>query len=590
MFVVRSVGLVLFLMAFHLRAAAQELPPVNQYDPTTYGAGSQNWMIGQDENRFLYVANNEGLLEYNGAQWTRYPSPNESILRSVMTTGERIYTGSYMDFGFWDRRADGRLAYESLTTEVTDRILPDEQFWNILAYDEAVLFQSLQQFFLYRPTSGSIDVLTPEGGITKSFRLRSGIYFTGPDAGLYILEAGEVRTLLPPGVAPAAIVHLWEDSGELRFQTDTAGTFVLRDGTAERLNLFPFLDGKRIYSAVALQRGGHAFGTISSGLFLTDPDGGLAHHIDQVKGLTNNTVLSLFQDAQSNVWAGSDNGLNCINLPSPIRKYTDRSGQVGTVYTAARHEGRLYLGSNQGLFVREPDGAFTLVPGTRGQVWSLYAHDGQLFAGHDSGTFAVADGAARLIAEVRGTWVFQPVPGHPEWLLQGNYQGLSVLQRGTGGWRLRNRVEGFDLSARYLVLRPDRRAYVSHEYRGVYGLQLDADYQRITKTQHYTKPEKGKNAGLTLFQDSVYYYSREGIFVLDNFEEGFRRSPELSAEVPREGYVSGRLNATDNRLWFVHAEGLGYLQRGALRESLGRADIALATELIDAPLGYENIT
>ena len=577
-------------MLWHLRAVAQELPPVTQFEAATYGAGSQNWSVSQDENQFIYVANNEGLLEYDGARWHRYPNPNESILRSVRAAGERVYTGSYMDFGYWDRQPDGSLAYHSLGDRLGSRIMPDEQFWNILSYEDAVIFQSLQQLFLYRPATDSVQVIWPPNGCTKSFRLRGGLYFTGNDRGLYALQGGRVTTLIEPLTVPSGVVHLWEEGGAVMLQTDTAGTFRLQDGILTPTDDFPFLSGKRIYSAVALQRGGHAFGTISSGLYLTDAEGKLQYHIDQVQGLTNNTVLSLFQDAQSNVWAGSDNGLNCINLPSPIRKYTDRSGTVGTVYAAARVGDRLYLGSNQGLFTRDADGEFRLISGTRGQVWSLFEHGGVLFAGHDSGTFAVAGTEARLISDLPGTWTFQAVPGHPDWLLQGTYQGLSILERGSKGWGLRNTIAGFDLSARYLVLRPGPEAYVSHEYRGVYGLRFDPDFRRVTEEVLYERPAKGKNAGLTAFRDSVYYYAREGIFVLRDFTTGFVRSAELSAAVPPAGYVSGRLNATADRLWFVHADGLGYLQQNALRQSLGRADIALAADLIDAPLGYENIT
>ena len=589
-----QIRLLFILMVWHLPGSygvlAQELPPVTQFEAATYSAGSQNWSISQDENRFIYVANNEGLLEYNGAQWQRYPNPNESIIRSVRAAGDRVYTGSYMDFGYWERKTDGSLAYRSLGERMGSRILPDEQFWNILSYEETIIFQSLQQLFLYRPAADSVAVIWPPNGCTKSFRLRSGVYFTGNDRGLYALEGGRVTTLIEPFAVPSSVVHVWEEAGTVMLQTDTAGTFRLEEGVLSPTDDFPFLSGKRIYSAVALQRGGHAFGTISSGLFLTDAEGKLQYHIDQVQGLTNNTVLSLFQDAQSNVWAGSDNGLNCINLPSPIRKFTDRSGTLGTVYAAARHGGRLYLGSNQGLFVRGTDGVFELISGTRGQVWALFEHGGVLFAGHDSGTFAIEGRVARMISALPGAWTFQPVPGHPEWLLQGTYQGLSVLRRGPEGWTLRNPIEGFDLSARYLVLRPGGEAYVSHEYRGVYGLRLDPDFRQVTEQALYDRPAKGKNAGLTAFRDSVYYYSREGIFVLRNFESGFVRSDQLSDAVPSDGYVSGRLNATDDRLWFVHADGLGYLQQNALRESLGQSDIGLAADLIDAPLGYENIT
>ncbi|NJB85869.1 DNA-binding CsgD family transcriptional regulator [Lewinella marina] len=580
----------ILLTLLHLRAAAQELPPVIRYAPTTYGAGSQNWMVGQDDRQFIYVANNEGLLEFNGSQWRHYPSPNESVLRSVYVAEDRVYTGSYMEFGYWDRQADGGLCYHSLTDGVTGQLLPDEQFWDILAYGDALVFQSLQQFFLYHPATGEITSIRPPGGVTKTFRVGSELYFTNPDRGLYALEGGAVDTLLPPGGAPGQLVHAWAEGDELFLQTDAAGTFRLAGTTLLPVDRFPFLSDKRIYRALALQRGGHAFGTISNGVYLTDASGRLTHHLNQVNGLTNNTVLSLFQDAQSNLWVGSDHGLNCINLPSPVRKYTDRSGRLGTVHASARHAGRLYLGSNQGLFVRDANGGFTPIAGTRGQVWSLFVHDGQLFCGHDSGTFLVEGDRARLISDLPGTWTFQVVPGEPDLLLQGHYRGLSVLERGPGGWALRNSIEGFDLSARYLVLRPGREAYVSHEYRGVYGLRFDPAFRRVTELLEYPTPAKGKNAGLVAFQNSVYYYSREGIFVLEDFRAGFRRSPQLNEALPGPEYLSGRMTATADRLWFVSRAGLGYFHQGALSKSLSRVTIPLAANLLDSPLGYENIT
>lgn len=68
---------------------AQELPPVVKYKSQMYKADNQNWMISQDDKRFLYFTNNEGLLDYNGTQWTLYPSPNETIVRSVKVIGDK---------------------------------------------------------------------------------------------------------------------------------------------------------------------------------------------------------------------------------------------------------------------------------------------------------------------------------------------------------------------------------------------------------------------------------------------------------------------------------------------------------------------
>jgi len=72
--------LMLFVKTF---CSGQDLPPIVKYSSSIYGAGNQNWMISQDKSQFVYFANNEGLLEFNGSSWSLYDSPNES-------SGEKI--------------------------------------------------------------------------------------------------------------------------------------------------------------------------------------------------------------------------------------------------------------------------------------------------------------------------------------------------------------------------------------------------------------------------------------------------------------------------------------------------------------------
>ncbi|WP_185967781.1 hypothetical protein [Formosa sediminum] len=76
---------IVFLILFSVKANyyAQEYPPIQIYSPIDYGADNQNWAISQAKNKNIYVANNKGLLEYNGAKWELYVSPNQTIIRAV---------------------------------------------------------------------------------------------------------------------------------------------------------------------------------------------------------------------------------------------------------------------------------------------------------------------------------------------------------------------------------------------------------------------------------------------------------------------------------------------------------------------------
>lgn len=99
------------------------LPPIYNYTPSSYTGESQNWKICQADNKKMYFANNAGLLEYNGAVWKKYPSPNKTIVRSVNAKGSKIFTGGFSEFGYWEANEFGELEYTSLSQYVQPSVL-----------------------------------------------------------------------------------------------------------------------------------------------------------------------------------------------------------------------------------------------------------------------------------------------------------------------------------------------------------------------------------------------------------------------------------------------------------------------------------
>ena len=110
-------------------------------------------MISQDANNYIYVANNLGLLEFNGSNWVPYRSPNNTILRAVSVIDDKIYSGCYEEFGYWERNEFGNLEYTSLIPKLGDKILSDDQIWDIISYDEWVLFQAGHRYFWWQRCS-----------------------------------------------------------------------------------------------------------------------------------------------------------------------------------------------------------------------------------------------------------------------------------------------------------------------------------------------------------------------------------------------------------------------------------------------------
>lgn len=128
----------IFFIAFFISCPlflSQEVPPISTFSAEDYGAENQNWAISQSSNKYIYVANNKGLLEFNGADWQLYTTPNETIMRSVKSFKEKIYTGFYMDFGFWKKNEFGFLEFTSIAQEKGVKMIEDEQIWEIAELD-----------------------------------------------------------------------------------------------------------------------------------------------------------------------------------------------------------------------------------------------------------------------------------------------------------------------------------------------------------------------------------------------------------------------------------------------------------------------
>ncbi|MBD0849997.1 helix-turn-helix and ligand-binding sensor domain-containing protein [Maribacter arenosus] len=592
----RPTYLIAILLCVHcVGIKAQELPPLRNYSPTDYQAENQNWSISQSSDKLIYIANGKGLLEFNGDSWNLFLTPNESIMRSVRVIKDRIYTGNYMDFGFWEKDTYGELRYTSLANQIGIQLIDDEEIWNIIDVDDSILFQSLDRIYIYNTKDESVESIDSEYKIVKIYKLGSNIYFQRYKRGLYKIENGkDVLVADHPMVQEQELINVFKDGNNLLLQTKDDGFYKLKDNDLVKWNCgsCEYIAAVSVYNSIRLKNGGFMIGTISNGLIYLDDNGDLQFQIDKSKGLLNNTVLSLFEDVDNNVWMGLDNGVGKINLDAPYKVYSDNEGKVGSVYASAIYDGNLYLGSNQGLFYKplKSDGGFTLIGGTQGQVWCLKEIGQTLFCGHDSGTFIVKNNNAKLIANYEGTWDIKPVDDK-DILLQGNYDGLYVLEKLNDNWRVRNKIKNFNNSSRHFVVMPGNEIFINHEYKGVFKVKVNMDFTEAMKVS-IDSLIKGANSNIIKYNGDLLYSSKDGVFRYELSEKRFKKDSVLSTLYSTgDDFISGRLIHDDktNKLWGISSSNISLLTSGGVssKPKIKRIPIPLAlrNDLID----YENV-
>lgn len=575
---------------------AQELPPIQNFTPVDYGGENQNWAVSQSaSSKLIYIANNKGLLEYNGARWRLYPSPNESIMRSVEIMDDRIYTGCYMEFGYWQKDSLNQLRYTSLSKKLKLPLIEDEEFWNIEVIGDLRVFQSKKAIYVLNNEEEIVNRIDTKNTITKVFKVGGTIYFQRLGKGIFTIKYGQDELVSDASVVKDdEVVSMFENKGELLLVTQNNGFYSLNaEGVIQEV---PFLNDDNLsnfsfYDAVRLKNGKFVLGTISNGLVYLDEDGTFEKKVDQSNGLFNNTVLSIFEDEKRNVWLGLDNGVAVINTEAPFKVFEDDRGVLGSVYAAALDDGILYLGTNQGLFYKNAvtEERFKFIRGTQGQVWSLKTIDGTLFCGHHTGTFSVKGERVTKITNIPGTWGVSEIQGKPDLLLQGNYNGLYVLARNQNTWRLRNKINGFNNSSRYFEILGDK-IFVNHEYNGIFRLTVDPTFFQVQEIEEDTLI-KGANSGLVRHRSNILYAYKKGILKYDETENKFVNDSILDRLYAEEDYESGKMifHKGADKLWVFTSSGIKFLTYETLSNAPKLQTINLTKEVRNGILGYENI-
>ncbi|MGC6480516.1 MAG: two-component regulator propeller domain-containing protein [Flavobacteriaceae bacterium] len=587
--------LVLLLCCFqNLLLWGQLTPPIENFLPEVFSGENQTWSITQASNDNIYFANHRYLLEFNGNHWNKYRTEGFEQMRKVFAHNERVYTGGYMTFGYWEKSPTGSLSYTSLIQELNIPILNGEEFWEIEFVDGLFVFQSLSRVYIVDLEKKTFDIIDSKTARPGLFLIDGTLYFVDTDRGLRYIRSGIIESIpnkdrLDVHDIVGSIVY----RGETHFVVSSGEVYRLGDKGLERAPV-ALKTYAEIYSVSQSREGQIFLGTINQGLISLTPDLTTDYIINKKNGGINNTILSLFEDTEGNIWAGLDRGLTLINHQSSILEYNNRQNDIGSVYTSKVFNDRWYIGTNQGLFWTTLGGRekFELVEGTSGQVWHLDVVDGSLFCSHNKGVFEVTKDRAIWLGEQNGSWGVKAIATDQgeTLLVSGSYDGLHIYHRPNTKWIKRNMLKGLSISSRFFEFFSKKVWIVNHEFLGVYIFEVDSDYRKITDLDHLQP--YGNASNIFYFSDRLYYLTSKGVYLYQPQGKTFVYDSLMSSHVQPNRLKSSYLNAPfDNQLVLFSEEGLRHLRKHDLNQKLMVRQIYLPPSILQnlGNPGFENV-
>lgn len=517
---------------------AQHTPELSNYGVSDYKAHQQNWGLSQSPDQWMYFANTDGLLTFNGQQWSKHALPGQKIIRSVYCHGDKVYTGAFGEFGYWTKDECDTHFYHSLSDIIPDHSIDKEEIWHIIAIDSDIYFQSFSVLLRYDgyrmhkvKLPGSVMFLHSVGEKKVLQSIDDGLYEIIDDDHFKKIEGSDFFA----GKTVTGIHLLDRNSETWLVATATDGIFTFFKGQIRpwNSNYQHIFESAQVNKVTIHSDGSFGIGTIRDGLLIFNQDKTLRYHFHVGNGLQNNTILAVLEDKMGNLWLGLDKGIAHIFKSDDVLTFKDIAGKLGTTYCLLLAGRYLYVGTNQGLYYSDQSSndiakEFKLIKGTQGQVWQLLQSSHGIICGHNNGTFYIDGDQAYKISNITGGWFSMMVDS--ESFIQGTYTGLIVFKRKGNQWVFSHRIDGYSEPVKKIIQKSENEFWVTGPNNGLTTLRVNKELNKVLSIKKYQHNDSFENVDLSFLDGNVYvfngthYYSytkKSDLFSIDKTKSKF---------------------------------------------------------------------
>lgn len=461
------------------------------FDTSDYHAADKNWGISKDCIGRMFFANDGGLLEFDGIEWQLHKLKYNSVIRSVLADGDRIYSGSYEEFGFWQRDEYGHLQYQSLSAELPKSTFGNDDIWKIIKSRGRIYFQSFHGVYVYDDTGvkrlngPNVFSMWEVGGDLIVQEIAGPLYTIVNDTYKKIPDSDFFSDYKVQAVLPK------DESHQIIFTS--VGDIFLYDGEKfTPIEKVPELMDKEINTVQIDRNGNYCIATLLDGIFILSQQGNVVSHINTLNQLSNNSVLSTFIDDNNNIWGGLAEGIVLLKHSDDLSFFLDYKNNVGSVYAACVFKDKLIIGTNQGLFYTAYNDIFLdnfslshfqKIDNFNGQVWQLSAIDGVIYCAHNAGLSVINDKMQVSSPFAFNTGVFSifKITGTDEILL-GTYTNLSKINTKT---KELTHFLAIKEPIKEILIDHLGNVWLEHLNRGVFKCQFNKTMDSITNFVYY---------------------------------------------------------------------------------------------------------
>lgn len=558
---------------FAQKTLVRGAPEIIHYGLDDFHSDPMMMAMCQDSSGVKYFGNQDGALVFDGENWQRIALPNKSLVKALhYGSDHKVYLGGFNEFGTIERDGFGRYHYHSMVHLAPEDDLDLDFVYDIHEVQGHVIFRSVSKLIAI---TGQKAFTIPTGGFYTSEVVNDRLYMANWSDGLKVFDLHTMNFELLISKEsyewnPIVSITAGNSAEMLSIFTRDGQVYSYhlesKDFSLARV-LFDQKSTNQVTSVIRTKQGDYYVGTLSNQLIMLTASGETIP-LDKTRiSLQDESVNSLFESDNGNLWVLLDNGIDCINLSSPSSIVFNKA----SVFDVNIHHVTMYIATNQGVWASvNPPGTepfmhmdFEPIPGLEGQAWSLQTFGSQLLCGHEKGLFVIRGNDSQQIPGTDGVWKVIPIAEKPGQYLVCTYYNLQLLTvDSAGNFRIRNVVSGFSESSRDILQSEPGVFWVCHGFKGVFRIKVAPDYQRVVSVQHFEKAGLPAPYNVNVFScnGEAVFSTQAGIYTFNDSLNLFQPHPLLNKVLdPKK--ETRKLLDTKHRTWYIHNDEVGFFNK-----------------------------
>ncbi|MDW3195082.1 MAG: response regulator [Cytophagales bacterium] len=529
------------------------LPLIENFGTSDYDAAVNNYdvIIGDDQR--IYFGNEEGVLIYDGQEWTKVPLPNQGAVYFFTKSDDgTIYVGGVTESGYLQPNENGVITYHSLNETIHGDSIPGSVRVVTRVEDQIVSLSSTDIAYINPETKEVVNFTKQRWVNDNCYSLFSEGYYSVCGDEIYVLNKDGWKFL-----RKGTIAQFYEKSLVGPVTVNGRKLMVTKNGfydfdTDEQLpinsQVKDFLKNNFVYRINLLSNNYLAICSWS-GLLITDLSGEPIQFINKAMGLTDDYVFGVAMDNSGVLWVATYNGISKITLNSRF-SYLDNAsgGHDGIVHDMTLFSGQLYFSTIQGTF----RGSWNELgdPFLDQKFTQIDENIGHYFFQSDETLFMTSELDGSLVMNKYGKFeTIEDLPKRVYWtgfkfeasddVLLGGFEGFMVhVKNMNGHWKATEEFDPIFNSVEFIIQGEGQDIWASGKADGLYRLVYDVENQVILDEKKYGIVDglpSNQNNYVFRIDGQPYFGTEKGIYRYDKISDRIVPDPaliELTGEEP----------------------------------------------------------